>query len=112
MLQAKIARSGMTEAQLTAAGALNEEAPPEADQQTEFDWKLELERNKLQVQNEGRQLWVHLGSKDQGGDPASGPTLDPEHKRLGSLEATQLAAFYQQEEHALQASVEPHEPKL
>ena len=71
VLQAKIARSGMTEAQLTAAGALNEETPPEADQQTEFEWKLELEKNKLQVQNEGRQLGYLLVQKDQGGDPAS-----------------------------------------
>ena len=50
VLQAKIARAGMTEQQLADAGALNEDAPPEADQQTEFDWKLELEKNKLQVQ--------------------------------------------------------------
>ena len=66
VLQAKIARSGMTEQQLAAAGALNEEAPPEADQQTEFDWKLELDRNKLQVQNEGRQLGYLLVQKTKG----------------------------------------------
>ena len=56
----------MTEQQLAAAGALNEEAPPEADQQTEFDWKLELDRNKLQVQNEGRQLGYLLVQKTKG----------------------------------------------
>ena len=66
VLQAKIARAGMTEQQLTEAGALNEETPPEADQQTEFDWKLELERNKLQVQNEGRQLGYILVQKTKG----------------------------------------------
>ena len=66
VLQAKIARAGMTEEQRTAAGALNEEAPPEADQQTEFDWKLELERNKLQVPNEGRQLGYLLVQKTKG----------------------------------------------
>ena len=56
VLQAKIARANMTQQEREAAGTLNEEAPPEADQQTEFEWKLELDRNKLQVQNEGRQL--------------------------------------------------------
>ena len=71
VLQAKIARSGMTEAQLTAAGALNEETPPEADQQTEFDWKLELEKNKLQVQSEGRQLgYLFFWSKRPRGRPS------------------------------------------
>ena len=40
VLQAKIVRANMTQQELAAAGALDEEAPPEADQQTEFDWKL------------------------------------------------------------------------
>ena len=66
VLQAKIARSGMTEQELTAAGALNEEAPPEADQKTEFDFKLELDKNKLQVQSEGRQLGYLLVQKTKG----------------------------------------------
>ena len=66
VLQAKIARSSLTEQELTAAGVLNEEAPPEADQKTEFDFKLELDRNKLQVQNEGRQLGYLLVQKTKG----------------------------------------------
>ena len=66
VLQAKIARANMTQQELAAAGALDEEAPPEADQQTEFDWKLELDRNKLQVQNEGRQLGYLLVQKTKG----------------------------------------------
>ena len=45
---------------------MNEEAPPEADQQTEFDFKLELDRNKLQVQSEGRQLGHLLVQKTKG----------------------------------------------
>ena len=56
----------MTEAEVTALGALNEETPPEADQKTEFDFKLELDRNKLQVQNEGRQLGYLLVQKTKG----------------------------------------------
>ena len=56
VLQAKIARSKMTKEEASKAEPLNEETPPEADQQTEFDFKQELDRNKLQVQNEGRQL--------------------------------------------------------
>ena len=66
VLQAKIARSSLTEQELATAGALNEEAPPEADQKTEFDFKLELDRNKLQVQNEGRQLGYLLVQKTKG----------------------------------------------
>ena len=66
VLQAKIARANMTQQERAAAGALDEEAPPEADQQTEFDWKLELDRNKLQVQNEGRQLGYLLVQKTKG----------------------------------------------
>ena len=68
VLQAKIARANMTPQQLEAAGALNEEVPPQADQQTEFDWKLELDRNTLQVQNlnEGRQLGYLLVQKTKG----------------------------------------------
>ena len=50
VLQAKIAEE---EAQLQP---LDEEAPPEADERTEYDFKLELERNQLQAKNEGRQL--------------------------------------------------------
>ena len=67
VLQAKIARAKMPEAEVTSfRNHWNEEAPPEADQQTEFDFKLELDRNKLQVQNEGRQLGYLLVQKTKG----------------------------------------------
>ena len=92
VLQAKIARSGMTEQELAAAGALNEEAPPEADQKTEFDFKLELDRNKLQVQSEGRQLGYLLVQKTKGETQLQARRWI--HEWLGSLEATQLAAFH------------------
>ena len=66
VLQAKIARANLPEAEAAALEALNEEAPPEADQRTEFEFKQELDRNKLQVQNEGRQLGYLLVQKTKG----------------------------------------------
>ena len=64
VLQAKIARTN-TANTLEEDGELppvDEEHPPEADERTEYDFKLELERNQLQVKNEGRQL----GQKTKG----------------------------------------------
>ena len=65
VLQARIARASLPEAEAEAF-EINEEAPPEADAKTEFDFKLELDRNKLQVQNEGRQLGYLLVQKTKG----------------------------------------------
>ena len=66
ILQAKVARANMTQQELAAAGALDEEAPPEADPKSEFEFKQELDLNKLQVQNEGRQLGYLLVQKTKG----------------------------------------------
>ena len=66
VLQAKIARANMTEAEASGQEPINEDNPPEADQRTEYDFKLELDRNKLQVQNEGRQLGYLLVQKTKG----------------------------------------------
>ena len=68
VLQAKITRANLAslaeeEAQLPP---IDEEAPPEADERTEYDFKLELERNQLQVKNEGRQLGYLLVQKTKG----------------------------------------------
>ena len=68
VLQAKIARASLAssfeeDAQLPP---IDEEAPPEADERTEYDFKLELERNQLQVKNEGRQLGYLLVQKTKG----------------------------------------------
>ena len=66
VLQAKVARASlMTEAEQEAF-ELNEEDPPEADAKTEFEFKQELDLNKLQVQNEGRQLGYLLVQKTKG----------------------------------------------
>ena len=68
VLQAKIART-------TAATTFEEDGElplvdkehlPEADERTEYDFKLELERNQLQVKNEGRQLGYLLVQKTKG----------------------------------------------
>ena len=111
VLQAKIARASLAssfeeDAQLPP---IDEEAPPEADERTEYDFKLELERNQLQVKNEGRQLGYLLVQKT-GGGPASSQKMASINQWLGSLEATQLAVRNKQEEHSLQASIKPHEP--
>ena len=66
VLQAKIARANMSEAEASGQEPINEDNPPEADQRTEYDFKLELDRNKLQVQNEGRQLGYLLVQKTKG----------------------------------------------
>ena len=68
VLQARIARANLAslaeeEAQLPP---IDEEAPPEADERTEYDFKLERERNQLQVKNEGRQLGYLLVQKTKG----------------------------------------------
>ena len=66
VLQAKVARASlMTEAEQEAL-ELNEDDPPEADPKTEFEFKQELDLNKLQVQNEGRQLGYLLVQKTKG----------------------------------------------
>ena len=66
VLQAKVARASlMTEAEQEAL-ELDEEDPPEADPKTEFEFKQELDLNKLQVQNEGRQLGYLLVQKTKG----------------------------------------------
>ena len=66
LLQAKVARANMTQQELAAAGAIDEEAPPEADPKSEFEFQQELASNKLQVQNEGRQLGYLLVQKTKG----------------------------------------------
>ena len=66
VLQAKIARANVSEAEASGQQPINEDNPPEADQRTEYDFKLELDRNKLQVQNEGRQLGYLLVQKTKG----------------------------------------------
>ena len=66
LLQARVARANMTQQELAAAGALDEEAPPEADPKSEFEFQQELASNKLQVQNEGRQLGYLLVQKTKG----------------------------------------------
>ena len=66
VLQAKFARANMSEAEASGQEPINEDNPPEADQRTEYDFKLELDRNKLQVQNEGRQLGYLLVQKTKG----------------------------------------------
>ena len=60
----------MTE-QEQEAFELDEDDPPEADPKTEFEFKQELDLNKLQVQNEGRQLGYLLVQKTKGETPAS-----------------------------------------
>ena len=65
ILQAKVARANMTEAEQEAF-ELDEEDPPEADPKSEFEFKQELDLNKLQVQNEGRQLGYLLVQKTKG----------------------------------------------
>ena len=66
LLQAKVARANMTQQELAAAGAIDEETPPEADPKSEFEFQQELASNKLQVQNEGRQLGYLLVQKTKG----------------------------------------------
>ena len=65
ILQAKVTRANMTEVEQEAF-ELDEENPPEADPKTEFEFKQELDLNKLQVQNEGRQLGYLLVQKTKG----------------------------------------------
>ena len=55
----------MTEAEQEAF-ELDENDPPEADPKTEFDFQQELDLNKLQVQQEGRQLGYLLVMKTKG----------------------------------------------
>ena len=65
MLQAKIARASLTEPEAEAF-ELDETDPPEADPKTEFEFQQEFELNKLQVQQEGRQLGYLLVMKTKG----------------------------------------------
>ena len=69
VLQAKIARASLAssaEEEAQQLPPLDEDAPPEADERTEYDFKLELERNQLQVKDEGRQLRYLLVQKTKG----------------------------------------------
>ena len=65
ILQAKVAGANMTEAEQETF-ELDEEDPPEADPKSEFEFKQELDLNKLQVQNEVRQLGYLLVQKTKG----------------------------------------------
>ena len=68
VLQAKIAKTNIANT-LEEDGELppvDEEHPPETDERTEYDFKLELGRNQLQVKNEGRQLGYILVQKTKG----------------------------------------------
>ena len=66
VLQAKTARASLSEEEAGQLEPLDENNPPAADQGSEYDFKLELERNKLQVKNHGRQLGFLLAQKTQG----------------------------------------------
>ena len=66
VLQAKVARASLMSEAKQEAYELNEDDPPEADPKTEFEFKQELDLNKLQVQNEGRQLGYLLVQKTKG----------------------------------------------
>ena len=68
MLQAKIARTNAanTFEEDGELPPIDEANPPEADERTEYDFKLELEHNQLQVKNEGRQLGYLLVQKTKG----------------------------------------------
>ena len=68
VLQAKIARANLliTAEEEADFPPVDEENPPEADERTEYDFKLELERNQLQVKHEGRQLGCLLVQKTKG----------------------------------------------
>ena len=68
VLQAKIARASLAssfeeDGELPPIGEAN---TPQADERTEYDFKLELERNQLQVKNEERQLGYLLVQKTKG----------------------------------------------
>ena len=66
VLQAKVSRASMMSEAEQEAFELDEDDPPEADPKTEFEFKQELDLNKLQVQNEGRQLGYLLVQKTKG----------------------------------------------
>ena len=65
VFQAKIARANAPTLEEETL-SIDEEDPPEADERTEYDFKLELERNQLQVKNEGRKLGYLLVQKTKG----------------------------------------------
>ena len=65
VLQARIARANAPTLEEETL-SIDEEDPPEADERTEYEFKLELERNQLQVNNEGRQLGYLLVQKTKG----------------------------------------------
>ena len=66
ILQAKVARASLMSEAEREAFELDEEDPPEADPKSEFEFKQELDLNKLQVQNKGRQLGYLLVQKTKG----------------------------------------------
>ena len=66
VLQAKVSRASLMSEADQEAFELDEDDPPEADPKTEFEFKQELGLNKLQVQNEGRQLGYLLVQKTKG----------------------------------------------
>ena len=75
ILQAKVARASLVSEAEREAFELDEEDPPEADPKSEFEFKQELDLNKLQVQNEGqnegRPAWVSSCANDKRRHPAS-----------------------------------------
>ena len=103
--RASLARSFEEDGQLPP---IDEEAPPEADERAEYDFKLELERNQLQVKSEGRQLGHLLVQKTKGEAQLQ---VRRWLQSSNSWEAwRQLAVHDEQEEHPHQASIKPHEP--
>ena len=112
ILQAKIAHASlMTEAEQETF-ELNEEDPPEADAKTEFDFKQELDLNKLQVQNEGCQFGYLLVQKTKGETQLQVRRWIQSSNGWEAWRQLNLLHSIKQEEHALQACVEPREPKL
>ena len=103
----------MAEEEASKAEPLNEEAPPEADQQTEFDFKLELDRNKLQVQNEGRQLGYLLVQKTKGETQLQVRRwIQSSNGWEAWRQLNLLHSTSKRSTHALQASSQSHEHKL
>ena len=96
VLQAKIARANAANT-FDEDGELppiDEANPPEADERTEYDFKLELERNQLQVKNGGRQLGYLLVQKTKGEAQLQVRRWFQIKQWLGSLEATPLAVHH------------------
>ena len=66
VLQTKTARASLSEEESQQLPPLDEANPPEADQRTERDFKLELDCNQLQVKHDGRQLGYLLVHQTKG----------------------------------------------